>query len=326
MRKAVLTVVFMAACLIGHAQLDMLRVEITDGIDDSQLKSIIENNASAMLGALNRAIVEGKNPKFDKTIFTATAEKEMLKMWKSSAISCPVSTIREKCLTLPVGGYQIRNIAVTLMDAPAEEQAQELVLNFDKTGRIDNVMLAMDQHRYIDVIGSNISVKDFANRQMIIDFVENFRTAYNRKDIEYITKVFSDDAIIITGKVIKVKKRTKESARPLSSEKIIYNTQTKDQYIAGLKRCFKRNKYIDVTFDEIEVLGHPASDKIYGVTLKQDWKSSGYNDTGWIFLMIDFTNEFEPCIQVRTWQPDKFNGRPLNREEIFSLDDFKIKI
>jgi hypothetical protein len=78
--------------------------------------------------------------------------------------------------------------------------------------------------------------------------------------------------------------------------------------LAGLKRCFKRNKYIDVSFEDIEVLKHPLSDKIYGVTLKQDWNSSTYSDTGYVFLMIDFTDEFEPCIQVRTWQPEKYNG------------------
>ncbi len=325
MKKIIVTIALLAFFLCGYAQLDNLKVEITDGINDEQLKATIQHNASEMLRAFNRAIMTGKNPKFEKGIFTKSAQEDIKKMWESSAISCPVSSISEKCLTLPIGGYQIRNIVVTLMDAPLEEQAQELVINFDLQGRIDNVMIAMEQQRYIDVLGNNISVKDFANRQMIIDFVENFRTAYNRKDIDYIDKIFSEDAIVITGKVIKVKSRGKENMR-ITSEKVVYNTQNKTQYISGLKRCFKRNKYIDVTFDEIEVLKHPLSDKIYGVTLKQDWKSSTYSDTGYVFLMIDFTDEFEPCIQVRTWQPEKYNGRLINRDEIFSLDSFEINI
>lgn len=326
MKKIIVTIALLAFFLCGYAQLDNLKVEITDGINDEQLKATIQHNASEMLCAFNRAIMTGKNPKFEKGIFTKSAQEDIKKMWESSAISCPVSSISEKCLTLPVGGYQIRNIVVTLMDAPLEEQAQELVINFDQQGRIDNVMIAMEQQRYIDVLGNNISVKDFANRQMIIDFVENFRTAYNRKDIDYIDKIFSEDAIVITGKVIKVKSRGKENNMRITSEKVVYNTQNKAQYISGLKRCFKRNKYIDVTFDEIEVLKHPLSDKIYGVTLKQDWKSSTYSDTGYVFLMIDFTDEFEPCIQVRTWQPEKYNGRLINRDEIFSLDSFEINI
>ena len=317
MKKILFTIAFMASFLFGYAQLDILKVDITDGIDNEQLEQIIETNTSEMLSAFNRAIMQGKKPKYDKNIFTETALEDIKKMWESSAISCPVSAISEKCLTLPVGGYQIRNIAVTLMDAPAEEQAQELVINFDETGRIDNVMIAMEQQRYIDVLGSNISVKDFANRQMIIDFVENFRTAYNRKDINYIDKIFSEDAIVITGKVIKVRNR-KSDGMIINSEKVVY--------ITSLKRCFKRNKYIDVSFEDIEILKHPISDKIYGVTLKQDWKSSTYSDTGYVFLMIDFTDEFEPCIQVRTWQPEKYNGKPIDREEIFALDSFEINV
>lgn len=325
MKKIIMTIAFLASFVCGFAQLDKLKVEITDGIDNEQLKTTIENNVSEMLSAFNRAIIEGKKPKFTSGIFTKSAQEDIKKMWESSAISCPVSAITEKCLTLPVGGYQVRNIVVTLMDAPLDEQAQELVVNFDPQGHIDNVMIAMEQQRYIDVLGNNISVKDFANRQMIIDFVENFRTAYNRKDLDYIDKIFSEDAIVITGKVIKVRSRGNENVR-VTSEKVIYNTQNKTQYLAGLKRCFKRNKYIDVSFEDIEVLKHPLSDKIYGVTLKQDWKSSTYSDTGYVFLMIDFTDEFEPCIQVRTWQPEKYNGKPINREEIFSLDSFEINI
>ena len=67
MKKLILTIAFMAVSILGYAQLDLLRVEITDGIENSQLKSEIENNLSSMLQAFNRAIIEGKNPKLKKT-------------------------------------------------------------------------------------------------------------------------------------------------------------------------------------------------------------------------------------------------------------------
>jgi beta-xylosidase len=88
---------------------------------------------------------------------------------------------------------------------------------------------------------------------------------------------------------------------------------------------FKNNKYIDVQFDEIEVMNHPVHQDIYGVTLRQVWGSSSYNDTGWVFLLIDFTDEYEPCINVRTWQPEKYSdGRIIDRSEIFSLNDINL--
>jgi hypothetical protein len=40
--------------------------------------------------------------------------------------------------------------------------------------------------------------------------------------------------------------------------------------------------------------------------------------------MINFMNENQPTIEVRTWQPEQFeNGVPV-RQEIFSLEDFNI--
>ena len=63
---------------------------------------------------------------------------------------------------------------------------------------------------------------------------------------------------------------------------------------------------------------------IFGVTLKQHWNSSNYSDVGYLFLMINFEDEMNPSIQVRTWQPDKYNGKPLPRDEVFSLDMFSI--
>lgn len=327
MKKILLIgMVIWALAMNGYAQLDLVKFSITEGISNSDLKSKIEANASAVLSAFNRTLIEGKKkPDIDLACCTKSAQKDILAMWKSSAISCPVSQVQEKCLELPNGGYQLRNIAVTMLDAPEGKQEQEIVLNFTSTGVVDNVMVALEENRYLDVISANISVEDFARRQVIVDFVENFRTAYNRKDINYLNTVFSNDALIITGKVVKIKPGSGEVLKALGTEKIIYQTQTKETYLANLKRCFSKTKYLDISFSDLEVVRHPLHQNIYGVTLKQDWKSNIYSDTGYVFLMIDFKDETQPCIQVRTWQPDKYNGRALNRNEIFSLASFNVK-
>lgn len=308
-----------------HAQLDLVKLTITDGLTNTTLREKIEKNGSAFISAMNRTIVDGKKkPKVENTYCTKDGEKSLLEMWKTSAMISPVSQVSEKCITLPGGGYQIRNIAVTMFDAPETEQEQEIVLNFTSDGKVDNILVATENNRYVDVLSSNISVDDLARRQIIIDFVENFRTAYNRKDLKYLESVFDNNALIITGKVIKIKPNDDLVFRQLGSEKIIYQTQRKDEYIAGLKKCFAVNKYIDVAFDSLQVVRHPARNDVYGVTLKQDWKSSRYNDTGYVFLMIDFKDETQPCIQVRTWQPEKYNGKPLNRNELFTVTSFNL--
>ena len=87
----------------------------------------------------------------------------------------------------------------------------------------------------------------------------------------------------------------------------------------------QNTKYIKVQFDEIEVMRHPVNPNFYGVTLLQGWTSNTYHDEGYLFLLWDFTNEEAPQIHVRTWQPDKIGGKPLPKDEIFTLDDFDIR-
>jgi len=54
------------------------------------------------------------------------------------------------------------------------------------------------------------------------------------------------------------------------------------------------------------------------VTLHQSWRSSTYNDDGWLFLLWDFNDEEHPQILVRTWQEDQAAAA----EGVFSHHDF----
>jgi len=84
-----------------------------------------------------------------------------------------------------------------------------------------------------------------------------------------------------------------------------------------LRTVFRNNNFINVRFDEIEVMRHGGNPNIYGVTLQQHWNSSTYRDQGWLFLMIDFTDESNPLIWVRTWQ--------ALADMPFGLDNFIIR-
>ena len=93
-------------------------------------------------------------------------------------------------------------------------------------------------------------VTDIKDRMMILDYVEHFRTSYNQKDLKFLRQVFSDDALIITGKVIKVRK----SEMSPSGNRVIYTTQTKQQYLDNLSKAFKANSYIKVQFDDVVIV------------------------------------------------------------------------
>lgn len=308
--------------IIGFAQLEQTRLVLTDGINGS-VKQSIEDNVSWLLQTCNEAVMTGKKPDMDGNSITKEARKAVEEMWRTSPMACPVSQIEEICIQTSTG-YQVRNIPVTMMAANDSVKDQELVVSLTDQGMIDGVSIAISENKYKEIMSEHESVSDLYRRQVIVDFVENYRTSYNRKDLKYIESVFSDNALIITGKVVKEKPKSDYALRSLSSEKIVYQKRTKKEYIANLKKVFASNKYLNVIFDEVEVIQHPKLTDIYGVTLKQEWNSDRYRDVGFVFLMIDFQDELHPLIQVRTWQPEKLDGRVLARDEVFNLGDFDI--
>lgn len=323
MKKFILIYFLLFSPMIVCAQLETTQLVITDGISNAKVKQQIEQNVSHFLVACNEAVMSGKKPKLEDEL-TADAKEVLKELWKTSPMICPVSKIEEICLETSNGGYQIRNIPISMMAAEDDGKEQELVFNLTSNGVIDDISIAIDENRYKEIMAEHESVEDLFRRQIIVDFVENYRTSYNRKDLKYIESVFSDNALIITGKVVREKPKSDHALRTLSQEKIVYQKRTKKEYIENLKKVFAGNKYINVLFDEVEVIQHPKLTDIYGVTLKQEWNTNRYRDVGFIFLMIDFQDENRPLIQVRTWQPEKLNGMVLSREEVFSLGDFGI--
>ena len=322
-RPLITVLLFMMATV---AMADGATFKINEGVVDAATKAKMESNVTLMMSLFKTAADEQqKKLKLSKDNFTAEAIKDIDQMWKTSAMSCPPVNIMSRCLKTS-SGYQVRGIPVDMVEADQEESRQELTIDFTTDGRISGVSISIDLQRYEEIMGQKESDLDYARRQIIVDFVENFRTAYNRKDIELLNSVFSDKALIITGKVVKEKPNSDLTRMTLSKNKVVYIKQSKQQYITNLTRVFKNTKYINVKFEDIEVVQHPKYDDVYGVTLKQYWHTSGYSDEGYLFLMIDFRDANNPLIQVRTWQPYKnAEGEVVTkREDVFHLGSFRI--
>lgn len=293
-----------------------------DGIDNATVKAKMERTMSAFLTEVNNAQSSKRALNFGGMGLSTNVQSSVSMLWENSPFECTDEEIIEHCIQTG-SGYQVRNIPLMMRPTDSsfnEDEYQEAVFSFDRNGNMESFYLTLSMNLYMNVIKSNKSVTDLRRRQLILDYVEHFRTAYNQKDKEFLEAVFSDDALIITGKVIpqRVRDNIQLPAR------VEYTRQTKRQYMTKLSQIFAANKHIKVTFDEIRVVMHPTKSEWYGVTLHQGWTSDRYHDDGWLFLLWDFSNEDHPTIHVRTWQPDKIEGKKLPDEEIFSLDDFNI--
>jgi hypothetical protein len=220
------------------------------------------------------------------------------------------------------GYYEVRNIKVRIfLGGTAGIPFQNLVFTINPEGVIIQVNFAIEEHHYQKIIEQGRQLEDLAYREKILHFLEMYRTAYNKKDEDFIEKTLSEDALIIVGRVIKTKKETFDylGKSYLGDEKLEFIRLGKYEYLERLKKVFKNNDFVRAIFDEVNIQRHPQFEKIYGVQLKQHWQSSSYSDEGYLFLLIDFINEDEPIIHVRAWQPEKFaDGSTI------SIYDFEI--
>ena len=162
-------------------------------------------------------------------------------------------------------------------------------------------------------------VEDAGRRRVILNYCEHFRTAYVTKDIDFLRQVFSDDALIIVGNVVKV---VSKGGGYVADKRVEYYLRTKDGYLSRLQAAFAANKKIDVGFSDFRIMRHPTIDGIYGVSLRQRYASDRYSDDGWLFLLWDFRDDAMPRIYVRTWQPAadvKGSG------DVISISDFNME-
>lgn len=322
MKNIFLSVAMLLSFMMSSVEANV-RFLVSDGLDDAVKVKKIESKLSLLFDEINAAQTEKRDLDFRKLALDDHTAQSLSMLWENSPFRIADDEIVETVLTLG-DGYQVRNIPLMMCpsdDRPFnEDEYQEGVISFDKNGNLKSFYLSLSLNLYMNVIKENLELSDLRRRQMILDYVERFRTSYNQKDIDFLNQVFSDDALIITGKVIKSQKGDLMA----SNERIQYSKQTKQQYLGNLKRVFRNNETIRVTFDEIKVLRHPANVDFYGVTLHQGFTSNSYHDDGYLFLLWDFQDEEQPKIHVRTWQPDKINGAKLPEDEIFNLGDFDI--
>lgn len=153
------------------------------------------------------------------------------------------------------------------------------------------------------ILSGKLGVDDAERRCVILNYCEHFRMAYTTKDIDFLRQLFSDNALIIVGNVVKTMPDVEDKF--MSSQQVTYNIRTKKEYLERLSKAFAANKKIEVRFSDFKITRHPTKDGIYGVSLRQGYKSDSYADDGWLFLLWDFRDKSMPRIHVRTWQPAK---------------------
>ena len=200
---------------------------------------------------------------------------------------------------------------------------EKLVYRFNPESRkIESVVFALTQRAENDIMNAAASWPE-VSRWAILNFMEDYQTAFALKRTDYINSIFSDDALIITGTILK-KLNNAERAFDRSKsldlggpKDIAYSQLSKTEYIDRLRKIFSTREYVHLQFEDnvTRMIDPPAINGInkgaaFGIEIKQRYESTGYSDDGYLTMVFDTRGKL-PIIHVRLWQPDKNNMMSL---------------
>lgn len=184
---------------------------------------------------------------------------------------------------------------------------EDVTFTFNSDGLIESLAFGLGSVAREDIFAMQGEAWSDYMKMVVVTFLENYRTAFALKRLDFIETMFDDDAVIIVGHVVKKaeKRRVGDAQIIENKEHVTYARKTKAEYLAQLKRCFASNQFVNIRFANTEVGAVDVGEDTYGIQLRQEYFSSSYGDVGYLYLMVDFLNPDEPIIKVRTWQPER---------------------
>jgi hypothetical protein len=204
---------------------------------------------------------------------------------------------------------------------------EDVAFTINKENKIESVAFGLGQIAENDILCRHAPGWTDETRELLMEFLESYKTAYCLKRIDYIRNIFADDAVIIIGNVARRNTAKQGDGDRMISlggqEKINYNRYTKDEYLKNLERCFRRNEFINIRFtnNDIQWLekykNRPDTKELFAIQIGQEYNSTSYGDKGYLFLLVNLTDHDNPQIKIRTWQPNE-----VDVSKVYNAGDF----
>lgn len=242
-----------------------------------------------------------------ESVFTA---KGFLQYQRMMSYGNPHVITTDVCKYLHIGeDVQCRSLPMTFSFTKGKKVTENVILVYNAIGKVDGIQFALDERAARNIMYSNAI--DENSKLLLVHFMENYQTAFAFQDWDYVEKIFSDDAVIITGRVIK-RMETFDDGRQMLINDYKLTRQSKKAYISRLRATQK--EWINIKFGQTTV-EQSSQRNMYGICLLQDYYSSNYGDHGYLFLLIDAKDTENPIIRVRTWQPESEGAIPFTMSD-----------
>lgn len=183
---------------------------------------------------------------------------------------------------------------------------EDVTFTFSPDKKIESVAFGLGDSARKDIFEQGVGAWSDSVKMVIVTFLENYKTAFALKRLDYIKSIFDENAYIIVGHKLEQMKKVNGDASGFSAvPKYEYVQKSKEEYMDQLKRCFASNEYVNINFSDNDVEKAAYGGDTFGIQIKQDYYSEHYGDQGYLFLFVDLNDADKPVIKIRTWQPER---------------------
>lgn len=300
--------------------------DIKTGINLTPQKSQLAQNEDAYLSVITSVLeaIKARNVMGVAKHFTTDGfdvYNKLIAYGKGRVIGTPnIKFFKGTNNTIVARGVQM---SFSFVKGTKKTFVEDVVFTFNQDKKIENVAFGLGQTAENDILCRYAPGWKDDTRELLMEFMENYKTAYCLKRIDYIRDIFADDAVIIVGNVVRRNQNSKiynERNISIDGQNVITtNRYTKDQYLKNLQRCFHNNEFINIRFgkNDIQWLEKYENEERFAIQISQEYNSSTYADKGFLFLLVDMTDHNAPQIKIRTWQPHE-----VDMNKLYNAGDF----
>ncbi len=200
-----------------------------------------------------------------------------------------------------------RSVPMSFTFSKGQQFTEDITFTFNEDHKLVSLGFGLGSVARNDIFAKQGAAWNDDKKMVLVNFLENYRTAFALGMQDYIESIFDDDAVIIVGHVTKKLEKVPgaDGFSLAQKEHVVYTQKTKKEYMEQLRRCFASQEFINIRFADTDVERSGVGGETYAMQLKQDYVSQTYGDQGYLFLFVDFNDPEKPLIHIRTWQPER---------------------
>ncbi|MDE5795157.1 MAG: hypothetical protein K2I08_10610 [Muribaculaceae bacterium] len=276
-------------------------------------EGILELNreeVSPYVGLMEKIIYCINNRKFDEVKEICTPEGWMMfeRLMKYGKVRILGKATRDTYEFYPYRDeVMCRSVPMSFTFSKGRQFTEDVTFTFNKDCKLVSLGFGLGSIARKDIFAKEGAAWNDDKKMVLVNFLENYRTAFALGLQDYIESIFDDDAVIIVGHVTKKLEKVPgaDGFGLASKEQVTYSQKSKKEYMEQLRRCFASQEFINLRFTDTDVERSGVGGETYALQLKQDYISQTYGDQGYLFLFVDFNDPDKPLIHIRTWQPER---------------------